>query len=485
MLLNQKEDVHHTIRLIGRSPGVVGIRIYDKRGTIIFSSAEEEIGKRVNLKAEGCVNCHDAERPLQSLPAGSRVRVYRGVSGEGILGMINPIENEPVCSQAACHAHPPSKTVLGVLDVRFSMAYADRSQDQARSYTVAATLSMALLVGVVSAGFIFRMVRVPVKRLIDGTRRVALGDLGSKIQLEGKGEVSALASAFNTMTDNLRQAHDEIQEWSQRLEEKVVKKAEELSRAQRQIVLMEKMSSLGKLAATVAHELNNPIAGILNYAKLVDREVATAEIPAETREELGKYLGMIQKESIRCGAIVRNLLLFTRRTGAEFKQSRANEIVERALMLVNHHLEMSRVQLERRPMPEDDQILCDPDQLQQALVALFVNAVEAMPQGGTLRLEVRPVGEHLLEIDVSDTGVGIPPEALPHVFEPFFTSKESATGVGLGLAVVYGIVERHCGTIEVSSEVGRGTCFKLLIPRRPAPTPTPAKAAAAGGGGVT
>ena len=471
MLLNQKEDVHHTIRRIGRGPGVVGIRIYDKKGTIIFSSHSNEIGQRVNLKADGCVICHDMKEALQSVPAGNRVRVYRGAAGEKILGFINPIENEPACSTAQCHAHPSNKTILGVLDVRLAMSFADKNLQDAKRNTLLATLLMALLIGLVSAAFIYRMVRVPVKRLIDGANQIAQGDLTTKIKLQRKDEMGSLANAFNNMTENLRRAQEEINDWSQRLEQKVIKKAEELNRAQRQIVHMEKMASLGKLAATVAHELNNPIAGILNYAKLVTREIGGLTLGEETREELIKYLTMIQKESSRCGDIVRNLLLFTRRTGIEFSQHHLNEIIARGLMLVHHHLEMSDVHLETHLLEGDDQLLCDADQLQQALVALLVNAVEAMQDGGTLRLAVKPVDDKV-QIDISDTGIGIPSEILPHLFEPFFSTKESANGVGLGLAVVFGIVQRHCGNIEVESMVNGGTTFRICLPRKPMPSDT-------------
>jgi two-component system NtrC family sensor kinase len=467
MLLNKKEDVHHTIRRIARGPGVTGIRIYAKSGEIIFSSDEHEIGTRVNLKADGCVICHDMKEPLQSVPRGERVRIYRGPEGERILGLINPIYNEEACSSASCHAHPKDKTILGVLDVRLSMASADQNLAAAKRQTLFATLLMGLLIGVISAAFIYRMVRVPVRRLIKGTARVANGDLETRIKVKGGDELGELASAFNDMTDDLRQAQHEIDEWSQRLEQKVIQKAEELNRAQKQIIHMEKMASLGKLAATVAHELNNPIAGILNYAKLINRDIAETDLEQDKANEITRYLTMIQKESVRCGDIVRNLLLFTRRSGVQFAENHLNQIIDRALMLVRHHLEMSSIKLDKRLDPDaDDKLICDSNQLQQALVALLVNAVEAMTEGGTLRLEAS-WSEREIQVVVSDTGCGIPAEILPHLFEPFFSTKENETGVGLGLSVAYGIIQSHGGEIEATSEEGKGTRFQVTLPRRP------------------
>ena len=251
----------------------------------------------------------------------------------------------------------------------------------------------------------------------------------------------------------------------------MVEKTDELSRAQRQVVHMEKMASLGKLAATVAHELNNPLAGILNYAKLIDRTLKEGGDDPEEQREVGRFLSVIEKESTRCGAIVKNLLLFARRSGAELALHPVNPIVERAVMLIRHHLEMSGIQLETRLAAGDVRLVCDADQVQQALVALLVNAVEAMSGGGTLTVEAAAVegeggeaGGGAVALTVADTGVGIPPDALPHIFEPFFSTKDGTSGAGLGLAVVYGIVHRHGGTIDVDSAPGRGTRFRMVLP---------------------
>jgi len=471
MLLNRKEDVHQIIRTTAEAPGVLGVRIYDKEGRIIYSADDSEIGHRVDLEAEACIVCHERERPLESLGQAERVRVYRGPAGGRVLGLINPIENTPACSNADCHAHAPDQTVLGVLDVKVSMAEADSRLEAMEQRGFAAALVMALLTGLSSVLFIDRFVRRPVKRLIDGTARVSQGNLETGFATDGRGEIGQLAASFNRMTADLRRAREENEAWARELERKVLEKTEELSRTQRQVVHMEKMASLGKLAATVAHELNNPLAGILNYAKLVERslhegQVAGRELEEDERAELERFLVLIQKESGRCGEIVRNLLLFARRSGTEFSLQPLSEIVERARMIVRHRLELGGVEWRLVASVDDDHLICDPGQLEQALVALFVNAVEAMEGGGTLTARLREVGEEL-EITLADTGVGIPTEDLSHIFEPFYTTKEHSDGAGLGLAVVYGIVERHGGRIEVDSNLGRGTEFRLLLPRRP------------------
>jgi two-component system NtrC family sensor kinase len=471
MLRNHKEDVHEIIRTVAATPGVVGVRIYDKQGIIIHSAQAGEIGRRVDLKAESCVVCHQGQSTLDAVPQGERARIFREPGGRRVLGLINAIENSPACSGAGCHAHPPEETVLGVLDVKMSLSDADRRLAAARRLSYLAAAALALAVGGTSALFIDRFVRRPIGALIAGTRRVAGGDLATTFEVRSRNEIGQLAEAFNSMTRELARAQRENEEWARTLERKVVEETAELSRTQRQVVHMEKMASLGTLAATVAHELNNPLAGILNYAKLVERSLTEgaegadgAEKPEE-RDEVRRFLQVIQQEAGRCGKIVRNFLLFARRSGGEFVLHSLNAILEQALAILRHHLEMRSVELSWTPLAGDDQLVCDPGQVQQAVLNLFVNAVEAMPEGGTLTVAVQAADDEL-EVTVADTGVGIAPEALPRIFEPFYTTKE-ASGSGLGLSVVYGIVERHGGTIDVESDAARGTTFRLTLPRHP------------------
>jgi two-component system NtrC family sensor kinase len=466
MLLNRKADVHNIIRTIAQAEGVQGVNIYDKQGMIIFSADSAQIGTIVDLQAEACVSCHSADRPLQSVPAHSRVRIFEQPSQGRILGLIEPIENSPECYNASCHAHPPEQSVLGVLDVRMSLAEADARMRAARRQIVVAAILVALLAGISSAAFILWMVRRPVNHLIAGARKVAGGDLDTEIGMEGVGEIGQLATEFNKMTRNLRSAQKEITEWSDRLESKLQEKTEELSLTQRQVAHMDKMASLGKLAATVAHELNNPLAGILNYAKLVGRTIDESNASIDERDELREYLRLIQKEADRSGMIVKNLLTFARPSSVELALHRLNPIIERAVMLVRHHLEMSDVKLETTLLEGDDQLVCDSSQLVQAMVALLVNGVEAMPDGGRLEVKAESA-DSSIHLTISDSGVGISKDALPHIFEPFYSSKDRPEMSGLGLSVVYGIVHHHWGQVEVDSELHHGTTFRIILPRRP------------------
>lgn len=465
MLLNRKEDVYQIIYNIAQLAGVEDVRIYDKQGVIIYSADAGDIGTSVDLDAEACITCHETGTPLQAVPVDSRTRIFDGPSGYRVMGLIDPIKNAPECYNAACHAHSANQSILGVLDVTMSLELMDQRMAVARRRAVIGALVTAMMAGLLAVAFIDRMVRKPVHELIRGAQVVASGNLDTEIEVKSQDELGQLATAFNQMTGDLRDAQHELTEWSNILESKLREKTDELSRTQQQIAHMDKMASLGKLAATVAHELNNPLAGILNYAKLVDRTIQESETDLPEKEELYRHLRLIQKEASRSGEIVRNLLIFARPAGVELALHSLNQILDRSVMLVRHHIEMSGIKLEMTVLLDDDQLVCDADQMEQAIVALLVNAVEAMPNGGTLKIIIDDI-DGSINISIADSGVGIQEEALPSIFEPFFTSKEKTDGAGLGLAVVYGIIQRHQAHIEVESTIGVGTMFRIKLPRR-------------------
>ncbi|MCR4411391.1 MAG: ATP-binding protein [Thermoguttaceae bacterium] len=470
MLLNRKDEVQAIIERLADGSEIAAVRVYDKEGLVAMSADRNEIGDRIWPGSETCRSCHTDDEKARDEAVLEQSGFARSGDGVEVLRQLTVIENEPSCSTAACHAHPADQRVLGVLDLEMSMAPVEAATQTAQRQFLWTTLVLVGIVGAVAAVFIRRLVHRPVFQLYQATRRIADGDLDTRIEVRGGHELARLAEAFNQMARDLGDARREVIEWSQKLEEKVIEKTEELRRAERQVLHMEKMASLGKLSATVAHELNNPISGILAYARLVRRELDEQPLEPGVRDELTRYLGWMEKECGRCGAIVQNLLVFARRTGAAMAPVDLNEVVERSLMLVRHHLEISGVRLRSEFLSGDSQIVADAGQLQQALVALLVNAVEAMngPDADYAELSVRLSGDaDEVRIEIGDTGVGIPPDVLPHIFEPFFSTKEKENGVGLGLAVVYGIVRRHGGQIDVESEAGRGSVFRLRLPRKP------------------
>ncbi len=471
MLLNRREDVFQIIKTIGREPGVDGIRIYNKRGEIMFSTNKAEEGTVVDMHGEACYGCHNSAEPLQSLPITNRSRVYRTSRGHRIIALINPIRNEVSCSNADCHAHPADRTVLGVLDVRMSLDKVDANISQAQIKFILYALLVTLMVAIGSGLFLYYAVHRPVRRLMEGTRQIARGNLAYHIPALSQDELSQLARSFNAMTDSLRGAQEENQQWADTLERRVQQKTVELQQIHDRMLQIEKMASLGKLSATVAHELNNPLEGILTYGKLIAKRLRRDPNRSEAANQTLEEIELIVHEVQRCGNIVKNLLLFSKKQVGEFGLAPIQPIVDRALLLMQHHLKISNVTFEADYHTADTTFMCDENQIQQALVALIVNAVEAMQSGGSIKLTVTRDSNGDLRVRLADSGSGIAPEDLPHVFEPFYSTKKEGQGVGLGLSVVYGIVERHGGSIAVESEPGKGTAFILTFPPAAAPHP--------------
>ena len=465
MLRNDREGLYHMIQTVADEPGMVKVRIFDKEGRITYSTNIGEVSRIVDKSAEACYGCHAQSQPLARLNRPDRFRIYRNGGGYRVLGIITPIENQPLCSNAACHAHPASQQVLGVLDTNLSLAKADAQLAESNVRTIAYTIAAMLIVAGLSWLFIMRFVGAPIKVLTKGTERLAHGDLGYQIEVQSQDEVGDLARSFNGMSLQLRAANEEIVAWAKTLEDRVEQKTSELKKAHEHMLLVEKMASVGKMAAVVAHEINNPLAGILTYAKLLRKWLDRGEMKGEKLKEAGECLDLISVESRRCGDIVRNLLTFSRTAPMNVETTEVNTIVDRALRLVDHQLEMAAIQLQLdldRGLPK---VQCDSAQIEQVLLALIMNAIDAMPHGGNLWVQTRLTAAHDgVEIEIRDDGCGISPELLPHIFEPFQTTKEKGRGVGLGLAISQGIIERHHGHIEVESELGKGTKFTVSLP---------------------
>ena len=465
MLRNDREGLHHSIQALAGEPGMIKIRVFDQEGRITYTTDAKELDHVVDKKAEACYACHAQSQPLARLNRPDRFRIYRNGGGHRVLGIITPIENQSSCSNAACHAHPAEQKILGVLDTDLSLAKADVQLAESSSGMILYTGCALLLIAFLSWFFVWRVVGVPVNALRQGTERLAQGDLGYQINVASKDEIGELAHSFNDMSLQLQEEHSQNLAWTRTLEERVEQKTRELKRAHEHALQTEKMASIGKMAAVLAHEINNPLSGILTYSRLLRKWVDREDGGRERRQEICDSLDLIASESRRCGDLVRNLLTFSRSTPMNLQAADLNQVVDRSVRLVQHQLELSSIQLQLQLTPDLPLVQCDASQIEQVLLALVMNAIDAMPQGGNLWLTTRFRRDDAnVQIIVRDDGAGISAEILPRLFEPFLTTKESGRGVGLGLAISRSILERHNGTIEVQSEVGRGTTFTVTLP---------------------
>lgn len=560
MLENKREEVHAIIDTVAQEPSIKEIRIFNKEGVVTFSSRKELTGKMVDKRAESCYACHAENQPLQRLPMDERTRVYRiSADTPRILAVINPIYNRPSCYEAACHAHTKDQTVLGVLDIKMDLKDVDHQIEDSKFRLIVFAAISILAISLFIAYFVRRWIGKPVRVLVRATQQVSSGDFSCTIDDRGDDELAVLAKSFNRMTKNLAEA-------------------------KLQLFQSDKMASLGRLAAGVAHEINNPLTAVLTYSSFLLKR--TKDNP-EAQEDLA----VIVRETIRSREIVKNLLDFARPSVPRKQDADINKIIKSALEVVANQLAAKQIKLDVHLDTSLPEVTIDANQIQQVFINLFVNAADAIgdnggkisvhpslvslsPYGlaqirtavcpkrhdlmddeikinglptikvkvvadgseGTINLEpvygkhrhqygieikkgknlqvscpqcnvslieqgvkcekcgasvynfeVPPHGmlegctnpecnwqrwraideaghKEYIEIKVADTGQGISKEHLPRLFEPFYTTK-GQHGTGLGLAVTWRIIDNHNGTINVESEIGRGTTFTIHLPR--------------------
>ncbi|MBI5577335.1 MAG: HAMP domain-containing protein [Deltaproteobacteria bacterium] len=469
MLENRKDAAYKIMETIGQQEGIERVRIYSKEGRILFSSDKYEIGGMVDKRAEACYGCHSEARPLERLATSKRNRIFmsadhreRSDKEHRVLGVINPLYNEAECSSSTCHAHPPSKKVLGVIDVTMSLRDVDVAMARDRGRILLVSVISILCISLIVAMILIHFVERPVKDLVLGTKRISDGDLEHFIPVTSNDEMGHLAFSFNQMTQDLAKAREEIEEGIRNLEHKVEERTTELKDAQSQLLQSEKLAAVGKLAATVAHEINNPLTGVYTYIRLMERKIAQGQHGEEHVDKYRSYLDTMRREVERTTAIVQNLLDFTRPKEPIRKPLDLEKMVGESMVLLQNKLRLNNIVVvnEMKSLPE---VLADPGHMKQVFINLMVNACEAMEGGGTLTLgSCSNEKENTATIWFRDTGVGIEKENLAHIFDPFFSTKEK--GTGLGLSVVSGIVARHNGKLDIDSAPGKGTCIRVTLP---------------------
>lgn len=468
MLQNQRPGVYQIIKNIGAQEKIEKVRIFSKEGIIIHSSYMPELAMKVDMEAEACTICHEGSLiPPQGSTDSSWI--YSAADGRRFLGHMAVIRNEPSCyNNVLCHAHSEEQQVLGVLEITYSLAGIDQ-QIRRNTLTVAGfSIGFVVVASFFISFFIHRMIYVPMRDLEAGSKRLSAGNLDQLIPVRSRDEFGHLASSFNAMTLALRNSELELQEWNRTLEQKVDEKRRELKIAEAKALQAEKMASVGLLAAGVAHELNNPLTGILTFTNLLRKNTADGSPEAED-------LDLVIRETKRCSSIIRRLLDFAREKPSEKKFFDVNDLIRETELIVRHPASTKHIDL-RLDLGENlPPLWGDPDQLKQVFMNIFVNAQDAIGEEGTITVRSRRLPQGLslqggspplpaLEIAIEDTGCGIETEDVKKIFDPFFTTKGVGKGTGLGLSVTYGIVRAHGGTIEVESSPGRGTTFRILLP---------------------
>ncbi len=455
MMTNDKTALYHMIGRVSKSQNIEHIRLIDQKGKVVFSNITGEIGSVVGKHADECIMCHSSVGSGISTDSMNRSRIIHTRSGKEALGFTKAIYSQPACVAASCHFHGRNDTVLGLLDISISLEMLRKKSHEYRLEFVMMACILLLLIGMLVTILIHYLVDIPVQRLVRHSALVASGDLESRVPVSSRDELGELSESINRMTESLGRAEKELKGWGDSLENKVAERSREIMRMEEQLRRSEKLASLGTLAAGVAHEINNPLTGILLYASIMnnDKRLDPALIP-----DVEKVIS----ETQRCAGIVKELLEFSRESLPEKETIALETILDEVATFFHQQPDFNEIEIIKNYCTGLPLVSVDPGQIRQVFMNLVINAGHAMPRGG--KLEISTYGSEdgrYVCAEIKDSGVGIPADDLPRIFDPFFTTKPE--GTGLGLSISYGIIESNGGRIEVKSRVGEWAAFTVML----------------------
>jgi len=471
MLENDRTSLQSTLDQINSMSGIDDVNMYDNQNNLVYTSISKEPNNHVD---PDCKRCHEdfdtmfsaKEKSHRIIDIDSECIMNPGNNSSRHLMIKSPILNNKTCSTSECHAHSPEEEVLGSLIIQMPLEGLDTALEKSTTdyFLLASLMTFVLVLFLIF--FTNKKIKKPLNEIIKASEAVAKGDKSTRLEIKPHqlSDMRMVSYAFNEMLDNLQTATNELQNWSQQLEYKVQKKSEELGQAQNELINIERIASLGKLSLSVAHEINNPLSGILIYTKLIYKQLNNQDLDPAKKESMLKHLKLIENETKRCGDIVKGLLDFSRKDQNGFEPRHLHEILMDTYELMSHPMKVANIDFLSDFSAKSDLIYCSPNQIKQVCVAILVNASEAVSENGEVLFRtLNPDEEHVC-IEITDNGVGISPEDIPHIFEPFFSTKENASGIGLGLAIVHGIVQSHKGKTGVKSIRGKETTISITLP---------------------
>ena len=478
VLFESKYELDELLNILAQFEAVTYSAIADKDGAVLartgqWDEKEVEIKKILVVSDQRCRNYHiksnsGAEYIEFNYPVVTRKEKLTRENLGITAGIDRTLAPEYVTEE------------IGSIKLILSLEKANKSIADAQR-TAFMLMLVVLAVSILVLAFFTRVVTEPVKMLVQITDQVSRGDLSRRVVVTQHDEIGHLANTFNKMIESLKQSRNEIEEYNRTLEQKIEERTRELEQAQAQLIQSEKLSAIGQLAAGVAHELNNPLGGILGYAQFALEKIKknVAEVGGDKdMEKYSRYLADIEAQARRCKSIVQNLLRFSRASHiTEFEEVDVNKVVEDTITFVEHQLHMNQIELKVGFDPNLPKIRGHAGQLQQVFTNLIINAMHASPPESEIKVisrHRRAMGEFggAVELLFIDQGCGIPPDNMKKIFEPFFTTKGVGKGTGLGLSVSYGIVKSHGGEIRVDSLEGHGSTFSVILPVQKPPEDT-------------
>jgi two-component system, NtrC family, sensor kinase len=471
MLENNKSTLQSTLDVINTMSGIDDVNMYDDQDRLVYSSFSSDSALHSN---PDCLSCHEnirtmfprKEKSYRIIDVMSECNMYKNDKAHRHLLIRSPILNEKSCYTSACHFHQESDEVLGSLIIKMPLTDLDSAVKKSSAKFYLLAMATTLLLVSVLILFTRKKIKDPLNDIIKASIAVANGNKNTRLEIKTNqlDDMRMVSQAFNDMLDNLQSATEELQNWSQQLEYKVQKKSEELGAAQNELIHVERIASLGKLSSSVAHEINNPLSGILVYTKLIHKQLSNPDLDDAKKETMLKHLKLIENETKRCGEIVKGLLEFSKKDQEDFESKHLHKILQDTYELMTHPIRIANINLQIELKAKSDLIFCSPNQIKQACVAILVNATEAVHDNGEIIISTNNPDIDTIQIDISDNGIGMPEDDIPQIFQPFFSTKHDTSGIGLGLAIVHGIVKSHNGRIDVKSELGRGTTISITLP---------------------
>ncbi len=466
MISEDHAELTIAINEVQEVPGISAIRIYNNRGEIRHHTQDPASQKKGKDPMLPCSNCHNSVDPGQwGMPATCVYNVQAELGRSMIV--LSPIMSTPSCRSITCHQTYSGSDVLGFMEIELPLNELDAALNWVLyEYFGIVLLFLCLFISTLLF-FVQRRINGPLQRIVDASRAVTAGNLSVRVNVGADDliDIHQVGLALNTMLESINQSNRELHQWSNELESMVRIKSENIARSQNEIYQIERLASLGRLSSSVAHEINNPLAGVLTYAKLVSRILQNSVLTEERKESVLKHLDMIQSETTRCGNIVKGLLNFSRDPNPKFEILQLNSVLKETAQLIQHSFQIEGVRLVTDFSATQDQVNANGNQVIQACLAVLTNALEAVESGQEGIVTYRsynPDMDHVI-IEIKDNGNGISDEDKEHIFEPFFSSKKEMSGIGLGLAVTYGILEQHNARVVVDSKPGAGTSMKFVF----------------------
>lgn len=472
MLAARSDHIQRTLENIGEQEGIEHIRIFDKKGKIIAADSTEEVGILIDRQAEACTKCHSNEEPLKRLSSPDRARTFNLKNGDRVLGIINPIYNEPQCTNSACHFHPEDQNVLGVMDILISLARFDAQIGTSRKQILIYFVFTFLLISAGISLFIILFVNTPIQRLMEGTRRVADGDLDYRIGSYHSNEIGELGKSFDRMTVELKKSREEIEKWNVKLKnevkkatEKLRKTNEELNGANRKLQELDNVKS--DFMRRMEHGSRSHLAVIQSCLSLVLKEYVSGL--NEQQQDL------VTTAKRRCSTMLElldDILLLSYRKSSEavyhLEPVQVMDIIGKVVEGPQAQAQKKSIEIEIQIPSNIAPVTADPEALKEVFSNLLNNAVKYTEENGTVLVSAKR-NRGFIEIDVRDTGIGIAPEDLEEIFNEFYRAANAKSykieGTGLGLAIVKAIVEALHGSLKVQSELGKGSTFTVLLPK--------------------